>query len=139
MNYEGQDLKFRITAQISGFSLATDAFMIIVKNGYGRVVRRIPRTECFFDSDLRPYFTMEAVPAGIYYATFVGGIPDDDYTKQQQAVTDRQWLVTVGSVAVPQQPAVQHKVQYEQVYVVSVDDADYLADAAGNYIKYSFH
>ena len=104
MNYEGQDLKFRITAQISGFSLATDAFMIIVKNGYGRVVRRSPRTECFFDSDLRPYFTMEAVPAGIYYATFVGGIPDDDYTKQQQAVTDHQWLVTVGSVAVPQQP-----------------------------------
>lgn len=132
MNYAGSDLKFMVAMQIAGFTLATDSFVIVVKNGYGRVVRQIPRSECFFDSDQRPYFTLENMQNGIYFAIFLGGVADDDYTKQTAIVTDYQYLTTVGGVA--RSPEQGHQVRYTQVQVESVDTASYLADMDGNYI-----
>ena len=53
MAYPGQDLKYRITVTKQDFSLAEDLFMIVVKNSWGRVIRKVMKTDCFFDSEGR--------------------------------------------------------------------------------------
>lgn len=133
MNYPGTDLKFKVTADIAGFDLSSDPFAIIIKNNFRQIVRRIPRAECFFDSDRHCYFVFEHPHRGVYTAFFIANVADDDYAKQASQVTDVQMLTSVGYEYQADNSSV-HQVEYEQVYVRSVDDADYLADADGNYI-----
>ena len=49
----GTDLKFRVTTTKEDFNLARDYFNIVVKNSYGRVVARITKNDCFYDSEAR--------------------------------------------------------------------------------------
>lgn len=139
-NYPGQDLKFRVTTTFPDFQLSEDDFTIIVKNQYGRVVARIEKGDCFYDSEGRWYFGLEHVQEGSYDALFMGRYEDDDYDKQRAVCTDRQHLVNVGRYDCCRQPLpkpqcpCEHQVEYEQVWIVSIDGADYLADCDGRYI-----
>lgn len=143
MNYPGSDLKFRITTKIPDFQLSDDFFEIVVKNQYGRVTHRVRKNDCFYDSDGRWYFGIEHVQEGLYMAVFSGRYEDDDYDKQRAAVTDIQHLCNVGRYAI--RKAVKphtdkdgylpgHDIKYEQVWMVSIDGADYLADCDGKYV-----
>ena len=145
MNHPGSDLKFRITTKIPDFQLSEDHFEIVVKNQYGRVTHRIPKGDCFYDSEGRWYFGIEAVQEGSYIAVFSGRYEDDDYDKQRAVTTDIQPLTRVGRYGMRKQPQPQppvdedgylpgHDVKYEQVWIVSIDGADYLADCDGRYV-----
>ena len=133
----GGDLKFRVTPHIDDFLISEDPFQIIIKNQTGRVCYRIPRGHCFYDSEGRWYFGLEHVQEGLYEAIFCAKVEDDDYDKQRCVVTDRRLLIAVGRYALPPEPTEEPQkpwVEYEQVWTVSVDGADYLADKDGRYI-----
>lgn len=133
----GGDLKFRVTPHIDDFLISEDPFQIIIKNQTGRVCYRIPRGQCFYDSEGRWYFGLEHVQEGLYEAIFCAKVEDDDYDKQRCVVTDRRLLIAVGRYALPPEPTEEPQkpwVEYEQVWTVSVDGADYLADCDGRYI-----
>lgn len=133
----GGDLKFRVTPHIDDFLISEDPFQIIIKNQTGRVCYRIPRGVCFYDSEGRWYFGLEHVQEGLYEAVFCAKVEDDDYDKQRCVVTDRRLLIAVGRYALPPEPTEEPQkpwVEYEQVWTISVDGADYLADKDGRYI-----
>ena len=137
MIYAGTDLKYRITTSFEDFDLARDTFEIAIRNRWGQVKSTIKKDDCFYDSDGNYYFTVENVTNGVFFADFRGAYEDDDYDKQQRVVTDTQQLYEVGmcecrSIYVPCE--CEHKVRYEQVWTVSVDGGDYLADSEGRYI-----
>ena len=135
MAYPGQDLKYRVTVTKQDFSLAEDLFMIVVKNSWGRVIRKIMKTDCFFDSEGRWHFALDNMATGVYTATFIGGYEDSDYPKQHRVFTDVQTLCMVCERGGKEyQPDASHDVQYEQVWTVNVADGEYLADRDGNYI-----
>ena len=136
MNYAGQDLKFMVTSSFANFSLTTDDFSITVKNSWGRVIATVPKDECFRDSEGRFYFTLECVNEGVYEAFFRGGVPDDDYMKMTAIVVDRQWLTNVGlcECGRARHTCGGHKIHYEQVWTVNLDDATYLASEDGNLV-----
>lgn len=77
MAYPGQDLKYRITTTKQDFTLAEDWFAIVIKNSYGRIMARITKNDCFYDTQGRWYFALENMAAGIYTAYFLGGSDDD--------------------------------------------------------------
>lgn len=139
MTYIGSDLKFRITTTKDDFTLAGCPFCIVIKNSYGRVVKRIQKGDCFFDTEGQWYFNVENVKEGLHTAVFVGAYEDDDYAKQQRTWTDIQPLYN-GSVCCcttatdPHRCCEDHKVHYEQVWDVSIDGEDYLADRYGRYV-----
>ena len=133
----GTDLKFRITPHIADFQISEDSFCIVVKNQAGRVCYRIPRGDCFYDSEGRWYFGLEHVQEGLYEAIFMAGVEDDDYDKQRAMVVDRRPLTAVGRYTLPPKPAGEPPmpwVDYERVWSVSIDGADYLADCDGRYV-----
>lgn len=134
----GNDLKFRVTTTKDDFNLARDYFEIVVKNQYGRVVARIKKDDCFYDSEARWYFAMENVKEGTHYAVFIGAYEDEDYDKQTRVWTDRQELFVCREGCMetsrPKHHPKQCPVEYEQVWSVSVDGEDYLADSDGNYV-----
>lgn len=145
MNHPGSDLKFRITTRIPDFHLSGDYFEIVVKDQYGRVTHRVDKGDCFYDSEGRWYFGIEHVQEGVYMAVFSGRYEDDDYDKQKAVITDIQPLTRVGRYAMRRSVQCQaptdgdgylpgHDVRYEQVWMVSVDGADYLADCYGRYV-----
>lgn len=135
MAYPGQDLKYRITVTKQDFSLAEDLFMIVVKNSWGRVIRKVMKTDCFFDSEGRWYFALENMATGVYTAYFLGGYEDDDYDKQRRVFTDVQTLCIVDERGCKEyQPKANHDVQYEQVWTVNLADGEYLADRDGNFV-----
>lgn len=139
MIYPGTDLKFRVTTEIPDFQLSEDAFEIVVRDRYKRTVARITRDDCFYDDQGQWYFTLEKVRSGWYYAFFSAFREDEDYGDQRATYNDVQPLCCVGYCE-KHAPKMhdcdkgQHKVHYEQVWVVSVDGADYLADCDGRYI-----
>lgn len=134
----GTDLKFRVTVTKEDFDLARDSFNIVIKNSYGRVVKRIQKGDCFYDSEARWYFTIERPMEGSYTATFIGAYEDEDYDRQRRMWTDRQPLFFCRDGCMETRRRQRHPevcpVLYEQVWVVSVDGADYLADCDGNYV-----
>ena len=109
----------------------------VVKNSYGRVVARITKNDCFYDSEARWYFALENVKEGEHTAVFIGAYEDEDYDKQRRVWTDRQPLF-VGTEDCQTSHKLHacdgHPVRYEQVWDVSVDGEDYLADCDGNYV-----
>ena len=133
----GSDLKFRLTTTREDFHPSEDFFCIVVKNSYGRVTHRVTKNDCFYDSEGRWYFTVENIKEGDHTATFVGAYEDDDFDRQRRTFTDRQPLF-VGtddcSTAGRQHSCEGHPVEYEQVWDVSVDGEDYLADCDGRYV-----
>lgn len=136
MAYPGQDLKYRITTTKQDFTLAEDRFAIIIKNSYGRIMARITKNDCFYDTQGRWYFALENMAASVYTAYFLGGYEDEDYDKQKRVWTDVQLLAVVderGGRRVRKSMR-RHRVKYEQVWSVSVDGEDYLADCYGRYI-----
>lgn len=134
----GTDLKFRVTVTKEDFSLARDEFNIVVKNRYGRVTHRILKNDCFYDSEQRWYFTVPNAKEGEHYAVFVGAYEDDDFNRQKRIWTDRQRLFVCREGCMMTKRPARHPqgcpVSYEQVWVVSVDGADYLADCNGEYV-----
>ena len=139
MTYPGDDLKFRITTEIPDFHLSEDGFGIVVRDKYRRAVARIAKEDCFYDDQGSWYFTLPKVRTGWYYAFFTAWREDEDFDDQRAAFNDVQPLCTVGYCEC-HAPRLRdcdrghHLVHYEQVWTVSVDGADYLADCDGNYI-----
>lgn len=139
MNYPGTDLKFRITTEIPDFQLSEDGFMIVVKDRYKRTVASVTKNDCFYDDQGQWYFTLSKVRSGWYYAFFTAQREDDDFDDQRAAFTDSQLLTTVGYCE-KHAPKMHdcdegnHKVHYEQVWTVSIDGEDYLADCYGRYV-----
>ena len=129
-------MKFRVTSTFDNFSLADNDFAITVKNRWGRVTAKVPKDECFRDSEGNFYFTLECVAGGVYEAFFRGGVPDDDYMKMTATVVDRQWLTNVGlcECGMARHTCGGHKIHYEQVWTVNLDDATYLASEDGNLV-----
>jgi len=139
MIYPGDDLKFRITTEIPDFQLSEDGFGIVVRDKYRRAVARIAKDDCFYDSEGRWYFTLPKVRSGWYYAFFTAQREDEDFDDQRAQYNDVQPLCTVGycdchAPKLPDCDRGRHLVHYEQVWSVSVDGADYLADCDGRYV-----
>lgn len=134
----GNDLKFRVTTQKDDFNLARDPFCIIIKNRWGRIVKRIEKTDCYYDAEGRWYFDVEHVAEGLHYAIFVGAYDDEDYDKQCRTWNDRQPLFVGREGCMMTNRRRRHPdacpVSYEQVWAVSVDGEDYLADCNGDYV-----
>lgn len=134
MNYPGTDLKFRITTTQPDFSLSEDFFEIRLKDQYGRLRQTITKSDCFWDDLGNWYFVIDNAKSGVYYAFFHGYYEDEDYDDQHRDFTDVQELCRVGYIGSPCHCKCKHVVQYEQVWTVSVDGDEYLADADGKYI-----
>ena len=135
MVYPGTDKKYLITTTQEDFNLMEDSWEVLIKDRYGRVRYRRPKSECFWDSDGNYYFTLEGLRQGRYFAYFRGEYEDDDYDKQKRVFTDVQKLLEVGLVPdCPCRRKRKHVVQYTEVTTVSIDGEDYLADKDGKYI-----
>lgn len=138
MIYPGTDLKFRVTADIAGFSIGDGEFGITVLDQYGRTRYNIVKDECFQDSEGRWYFTLSNARRGIYSARFTATIPDADYDALHRQYVDLQPLVAVGYCGCFSTPhgccRKEQQVQYEQVWTANLDDGTYLADADGRLI-----
>lgn len=134
MIYPDTDLKFRITTTQPDFNLSEDNFEIKVEDQYGRVKYHLTKSDCFWDDQGNWYFVMDDVKTGIYFAWFHGRYEDEDYDDQRRDFTDVQELCRVNYHAMPPRCRHRHVVQYEQVWTVSVDGEDYLADCDGNYV-----
>lgn len=139
--YPGMDVKFQVTTEWEDFQLTEDPFEIVIKNGYGRMVKTIKKADCFWDEDGRYYFTLKNVQRGIYRAYFKGDYEDEDYDTQRATITDLQDLLIVPSNVresnggnITFTPSCKHKVHYRLVTIVSIDGDDYLADCNGKYI-----
>lgn len=139
MTYPGTDMKFRITTEIPDFQLSEDGFGIVVRDKYMRVTARIAKDDCFYDDEGRWYFTLPRVRSGWYYAFFTAWREDEDFDDQLARYDDSQPLCTVGYCE-RHAPRLRdcdeghHLVHYEQVWSVSIDGADYLADCDGRYV-----
>lgn len=146
MIYSGSDLKFKVEANIQGFSMVDNDFVIVIKNRWGQHRCTIKKEECFQDENNGFYFTIENVSIGVFYAYFTAYLPDDDYDKQTRNVVDKQRLYTVDSCgckvnvddctcdsSCPCHDG-EMKVTYKQVWTVNLDDGTYLTDKNGNLI-----
>lgn len=137
MIYPHTDLKFRITITASDFSQENDDWSLRIIDRFNREVADFAKNEFFRDSLGNWYFDMPNVLTGEYRAITTIGIPDDDFNKQLQMRTDCQKFLWVN---MPEKPCGcgghtdGMRVVIERVYVISVDDGDYLADAEGDYI-----
>lgn len=136
MTYPGSDKKYKVEVAKVGFHLAEDDFEIVIRDGYGRVKRRLKKYDCFYDKDGNFYFTLEDLRPGPYYAYFRGSYEDLDYDKQRRVFTDAQLLLEVDMPA-HRRCRRRHVVRYTEVWTVSVDGIDYLADCDGRYIMTS--
>lgn len=142
MNYPGSDLKFQVTTTQQDFQLTDDDFTIVIKDHYGRVRQALTKNDCFYDTDGRFYFVVENVRRGVYYAFFNGSYEDDDFDKQRRVFADIQELYRVGyrgggccgKAEASGGCQCEHKVQYQQVFEVSIDGEDYLRGSDGKYI-----
>ena len=145
MIHEGSDLKFKVNADIPGFTLADNDFSIAVKNRWGHVECTIGKDEMFQDQEGNWYFTLENVRRGTYYAELTAVSPDDDYDKFTRRIVDRQLLCVVaagfGRGGCPAKVAngcqgnkEGMSVAYRQVWTVNLDDGVYLADKDGHLI-----
>lgn len=132
----GDDLKFRVTTSRQDFQLSEDPWRIVIRDQWGRVRRTVTPESCFYDSEGRFYFTLENVRQGIYFAYFTGSVEDEDYDKQRSVWNNRKVLTEVGTGRCCRRRGRcrQDDVEYEQVWSVSVDGADYLADSDGRYV-----
>ena len=140
MNYAGSDKKFRVTSTQEDFNFSEDYFEIVIKNRWGRVMQKITKDDCLWDSEGRWYFTVENVQTGVYFACFFGSYEDDDYDKQERVFTDIQKLYEVDVRCCDSKSSnfgnckCEHKVHYEEVWTVSIDGDDYLCGSDGKYI-----
>lgn len=135
MIYAGTDLKYKVTAQIPGFSLKNDMFSVTVKNRWGQVKYIKEKEDMLTDDDGNFYFTLEDVQRGFYYATFNACREDTDFEDDIQNIVDTQPLVKVGQCgceydehACETEGAV---VAYQRVWTVCIDGYLYLADSEG--------
>ena len=135
MIYPGTDLKFRITTTQPDFQFSEDSFEIRIVDQYGRLWRTVTKSDCFWDDQGNWYFTMDNPRRGVYTAAFLGRYEDEDYDDQRRDFADVQELCRVGYLGGPRRHRkCRHVVQYEQVWTVSVDGEDYLADCDGRYV-----
>ena len=136
MIYPGSDLKFRITATQPDFNLSEDWFEIRIKDQYGRLRMTITKSDCFWDDQGSWYFVIDDARSAIYTAFFHGRYEDEDYDDQRRDFRDVQELCRVGYTGGPCRCHCRHShvVHYEQVWSVSIDGEDYLADKDGRYI-----
>ena len=136
MIYPGTDLKFKVTAQITGFTMEQDDFSIIIKNGFGQVKYIVKKNEMLRDDAGGFYFTMDQVQQGTYYATFKAHREDTDFENDVQSIVDRQPLVSVGYC--DSRDGGEHVcetdgavVAYRRVWTVCIEGYIYLAESDG--------
>lgn len=134
MIYPGTDIKFRITAKHPDFQLSEDFFEIVIIDRHNRIRQTLAKSDCFWDDEGNWYFVMDDARRGIYYAYFHGRYDDEDFDDQYRDFTDAQELCRVGYRGTPVPCKCKHVIQYEQVWTVSVDGEDYLADSDGKYV-----
>lgn len=138
MNYSGTDKKYRVTTEITDFSLLEDYFEITIKNRWGRVKKVFKKEDCFNDEDGNFYFTLYALTSGVYNAEFKAYLDDDDFIKREMVVVDRQVLCVVDTCdccrEIVEHCNCEHKVHYEEVWTTNMDDGIYLVDREGAYI-----
>ena len=132
-------MKFKLSALIDGLTLADVQAVVTVRNRWGQVKYRIPKEEMFCDELGNWYFTLEHVPAGIYYATLRVIVPDDDFDKMTRELTDTRELCRVGQCCCGGTTVVScleggMQISYQQVWTANMDDGTYLADKDGNLI-----
>lgn len=134
----GTDLKFRVTVTKDDFTLGGDDFNIVIKNQWGRVTHRIKKSDCFYDTERRFYFNVPNAMLGTHYAIFIGAMEDDDCEGGKRIWSDRQLLYVCREGCMEGHRKAVHPqgcpVKYEQVWDVSVDGEDFLADCYGRYI-----
>lgn len=134
----GTDVKFRLTVTKDDFTLAEDYFDLVIKNEYGRVMKRLTKNDFFYDSEGRWYFALQPTLTGMYSAYFVGYYEDDDFDKQTRRWSDKQLLFVCREGCMARQRRHRHPqdcpIEYVQVWSVSVDGEDYLADCYGRYV-----
>ena len=137
MNYAGSDLKFRITIDMTGFSMEDDDFMVRVKNRWGQVKYDIKKNDMMVDSLGRWYIALKTMQAGTYYALTTAVLSDYDFDDHQQCIVDIQELCHISSGECcchenKQCSCEKHmKVTFEQVWIVNSEDGAYLADCDG--------
>lgn len=130
----GTDLKYRVETEIAGFNLSDNNFTITVSNRWGQVLKIIRKADMLFDSFGNYYFTLEAVPTGVYYAKLAARREDEDFTDGIQTIVDQRYLVSVGTEEsmVRQSENDGSTVAYIRVWTVNLVDGVYLADVYGN-------
>ena len=130
----GTDLKYRVETDIAGFSLANNDFTITVSNRWGQVLKIIRKADMLIDSFWNYYFTLDAVPTGIYYARLAAHKEDEDFSDGIQTIVDYRYLVSVGTEEsmIRQSENDGSTVAYIRVWTVNLVDGVYLADANGN-------
>jgi len=134
MRYPG-DYKFQVTASQEDFDLHEDSWEIHIKNQRGLTKYRLPKGDCFWDSDGNYYFALENLRPGIYYAYFYGSYEDEDYDDQRRRFSDIQKLIEIGLCPSRTRGCkCKHVVQYQEVTTVSIDGDDYLCGKDGKYI-----
>lgn len=139
MIHPGTDLKYRITSTLDYFSFDDDNFEISICNRWGNIVASISKDDCFQDELGQWYFTFENPQTGVYYASFAGVVDDEDYIKQERIFTDVQKLTEVGICHCCEEGEececqCDHKVHYEQIWTVNLDDGIYLVGSDGAYV-----
>lgn len=130
----GTDLKYRVETDIAGFSLANNGFTITVSNRWGQVLKIIRKADMLIDSFGNYYFTLDAVPTGIYYARLAAHKEDEDFSDGIQTIVDYRYLVSVGTEEsmIRQSENEGSTVAYIRVWTANLVDGVYLADANGN-------
>ena len=135
MIYAGTDLKYKVTAQIAGFTMKNNDFSITIKNRWGQVKYIIKKEAMLHDDEGNFYFTMDNVQNGSYYATFNASREDTDFDDDIQSIVDTQPLVVVGQCDCEAGEHVCETegavVAYQRVWTVCVEGYVYLAEADG--------
>ena len=130
-------MKYRVTAQVPGFSLDNDDFSIIVRTHLGRTVAVYSKENMLKDSCGGYIFTIPSARRGVYYAQFIAKKEDIDFDDGVQHMIDRQLLDVVGMferhVDRPFAGLTEHMlIAYQRTIVTNISEGSYLADIDGN-------
>lgn len=136
MIHAGTDLKYKVTAQIPGFSLRNNDFSVLVKNRWNQVKYIIEKEDMLTDDDGNYYFTLTDIQNGYYYAVLMAHREDTDFDSGLQNVVDSQFLCAVGvcddEACNPCRCQTDGmSVAYQRVWTVNVAGYVYLAEEDG--------
>lgn len=140
MTYAETDMKFRVRSIWEELSLDDCNFEIVIRNRWGTEAARIEKEDCFQDSEGDWYFTFENPEQGVYKAYFKAAIDDEDFTKTYRVFTDVQEIAHIGVCGCCTEEVecdcgcMEHKVEYEQVWIANISGECYLVGSDGAFI-----